>query len=158
MVFAGEFPFSSDCGIVREERKHRKVLFLFKAQQIEKSESGPSFWQVQIWNDRSQKNKKELRQAPTSEIILNIFVCSFFPPTAHRPSPSHQSSSADQPHHHPKMARAQGAKNYRRPLLMELINEFLPNGYSLWNAVAAEYQRRFGESEERDPHEMKKYW
>jgi hypothetical protein len=26
-------------------------------KQIEKSESGPSFWRVQIWNDRSQKPK-----------------------------------------------------------------------------------------------------
>ncbi len=56
------------------------------------------------------------------------------------------------------MARAQGARNYRRPLSMELVNEFLPNGYSLWKAVAAEYQRRSGESEERDPREMEKYW
>ena len=56
------------------------------------------------------------------------------------------------------MARAHGAKNYRRPLLMELVSEFLPNGHSLWKAVAAEYQRRSGESEERDPHEMEKYW
>ena len=56
------------------------------------------------------------------------------------------------------MARAQGARNYRRPLSMELVNEFLPNGYSLWMAVAAEYQRRSGESEERDPREMEKYW
>jgi hypothetical protein len=44
MVFAGAFPFSSYGGINREERKHRKFYFLFKAQQIEKSESGPSFW------------------------------------------------------------------------------------------------------------------
>ena len=56
------------------------------------------------------------------------------------------------------MARAQGAKNYRRPLLMELVNEFLPNGFPLWKAVAAEYQRRSGESEERDPRDMEKYW
>ena len=41
---------------------------------------------------------------------------------------------------------------------MELVNEFLPNGYSLWKAVAAEYQSRSGESEERDPCEMEKYW
>jgi hypothetical protein len=73
-------------------------------------------------------------------------------------APFHQSSSADQPNHHPKMARAPGAKNYCRPLLMELVNEFLPNGQTLWKAVAAEYQKRSGESEERDPREMEKYW
>ena len=56
------------------------------------------------------------------------------------------------------MGRAHGAKNYRRPLLMELVSEFLPNGHSLWKAVAVEYQRRSGESEERDPREMEKYW
>ncbi len=40
---------------------------------------------------------------------------------------------------------------------MEIVNEFLPNGYSLWKAVAAEYQRgSSGESEERDPREMEK--
>ena len=64
MVFAEAFTFSSDGGIDREERKHRKVLFLFKAQQIEKSESGPSFWRVQIWNDRSQKPKKNYGRHP----------------------------------------------------------------------------------------------
>jgi hypothetical protein len=31
MVFAGAFPFSSYGGINREERKHRKVLFLFNS-------------------------------------------------------------------------------------------------------------------------------
>jgi hypothetical protein len=41
---------------------------------------------------------------------------------------------------------------------MELVSEFLPNGHSLWKAVAVEYQRRSGESEERDPREMEKYW
>ena len=41
---------------------------------------------------------------------------------------------------------------------MELVSEFLPNGHSLWKAVAAEYQRRSGESEERDPRDMEKYW
>ena len=56
------------------------------------------------------------------------------------------------------MARAAGAKNYRRPLLMELVGEFLPNGHTLWKAVAAEYQNRSGEREERDPREMEKYW
>ena len=56
------------------------------------------------------------------------------------------------------MAHAPGAKNYRRPLLMELVSEFLPNGHSLWKAVAVEYQRRSGESEERDSREMEKYW
>ena len=64
MVFAEAFTFSSNGGIDREERKHRKVLFLFKAQQIEKSESGPSFWRVQIWNDRSQKPKKNYGRHP----------------------------------------------------------------------------------------------
>ena len=63
------------------------------------------------------------------------------------------------PHHYyPKMARTHGAKNYRRTLLMELVSEFLPNGHNLRKAVAAEYQRCSGESEERDPHEMEKYW
>jgi hypothetical protein len=37
------------------------------------------------------------------------------------------------------MARAPGAKNYCRPLLMELVNEFLANGQTLWKTVAAEY-------------------
>ena len=88
MVFAGVFPFSSYGGIDREERKHRKVLFLFKAQQIEKSESGPSFWRVQIWNDRSQKPKKnynrhpvvnaarsaQLDCAPTTELTVIYYV------------------------------------------------------------------------------------
>ncbi len=42
---------------------------------------------------------------------------------------------------------------------MELVGEFLPkNGHSLWKAIAAEYQKRSGESEERDPREMEKYW
>jgi hypothetical protein len=71
MVFAGVFPFSSYGGIDREERKHRKVLFLFKAQQIEKSESGPSFWRVQIWNDRSQKPKKNYGRHPLIETKPN---------------------------------------------------------------------------------------
>jgi len=90
-------------------------------------------------------------------IILNIFFL-FSPSPPPHLHQSHRRSSAEQPPHHPKMARAQGAKNYRRPLLMELVNEFLPNGFSLWKAVAAEYQRRSGESEERDPREMEKYW
>ena len=41
---------------------------------------------------------------------------------------------------------------------MELVGEFLPNGNNLWKVVAAEYQKRSGESEERDPREMEKYW
>ena len=41
---------------------------------------------------------------------------------------------------------------------MELVGEFLPNGHNLWKVVAAEYQKRSGESEERDPREMEKYW
>ena len=41
---------------------------------------------------------------------------------------------------------------------MELVLEFLPNGHTLWKAVAAEYQNRSGESDERDPREMEKYW
>ena len=72
MVFAEAFTFSSNGGIDREERKHRKVLFLFKAQQIEKSESGPSFWRVQIWNDRSQKPKKNYGRHPM-DLFLTFF-------------------------------------------------------------------------------------
>jgi hypothetical protein len=41
---------------------------------------------------------------------------------------------------------------------MELVNEFLSNGQTLWKAAAAEYQKCSGESEERDPREMEKYW
>jgi hypothetical protein len=79
MVFAGVFPFSSYGGIDREERKHRNVLFLFKAQQIEKSESGPSFWRVQIWNDRSQKPKKNYGRHPMRISLLSRTP----PPGAH---------------------------------------------------------------------------
>ena len=78
MVFAGAFTFSSHGGIDREERKHRKVLFLFKAQQIEKSESGPSFWRVQIWNDRSQKPKKNYGRHPFLGTIIRTFAAPFF--------------------------------------------------------------------------------
>ncbi len=38
--------------------------FLFTAQHIEKSKSGPSFQQVQIWNDHSQKQKKNYGSHP----------------------------------------------------------------------------------------------
>ncbi len=42
--FSGAFPFWSYGGIDREERKHRKVLFLFKArQQIEKTNLDRAF-------------------------------------------------------------------------------------------------------------------
>jgi hypothetical protein len=43
-------------------------IFLFKAQQIEKSESGPSFWRVQIWNDRSQKPKKNCHRVDSNPL------------------------------------------------------------------------------------------
>jgi hypothetical protein len=36
-------PIHTYGGILSEEEKGRKSLFLFKAQQIEKSKSGPSF-------------------------------------------------------------------------------------------------------------------
>ena len=57
-----------------------------------------------------------------------------------------------------KMARKEGAKNYRRSLVKELVAEFLPNGNLLWKAVADEYKRRSGEKDDRDPREMEKYW
>ncbi len=38
----------------------------------------------------------------------------------------------------PEMARKEGAKDYRRSLVKELVAEFLPNGSLLWKAVADE--------------------
>ncbi len=57
---------------IQKKKKAEKSLFLFTAQQIEKSESGPSFKGVQIReNDRSQKQKKNYGSQPLVVFLLS---------------------------------------------------------------------------------------
>jgi hypothetical protein len=47
-----------------KKEKAGKVFFSFKAQKLKKAVQIPDFLQVQIWNDRSQKPKKNYGSHP----------------------------------------------------------------------------------------------
>jgi hypothetical protein len=56
---------------IKKKEKAEKSIFIY-GTTFKKNESGPDFQQIQIWNDRSQKQKKDLQQAPTTTDYLTI--------------------------------------------------------------------------------------
>jgi len=56
-------------GIHSEKRKGRKSLFLIYGTTFKKNESGRDFQRGQIWNDRSQKPKKNYSRHPLWRVI-----------------------------------------------------------------------------------------
>ncbi len=76
-------PGSTTCrGIHIEKIKRQKKSFLFMAQLFKKNESGRDFQRGQIWNNRSQKQKKNYGRHPVprakrrSELFWNDrFFC-----------------------------------------------------------------------------------
>jgi hypothetical protein len=69
-MFRSTSPFCSlTCGGIHTEKKkrHNKSFFIY----FKKNESGRDFQRGQIWNDRSQKQKKkELRQSPITIVFF----------------------------------------------------------------------------------------
>jgi hypothetical protein len=59
-------PFSSlTCGGIRTEKKKRqKKYFFIYGTTFKKNKSGRDFQRGQIWNDRSQKQKKKGHRPP----------------------------------------------------------------------------------------------
>jgi hypothetical protein len=66
MMFSSTPPFSSlTCGGIHKEKKNRqKKSFFIYGTTFKKNESGRDFQRGQIWNDRSQKQKKNLGSHP----------------------------------------------------------------------------------------------
>ena len=56
------------------------------------------------------------------------------------------------------MARARGAKNYKKVVLLEVIQEVLPAGAYEWEQVANLYKERSCESDVRDKDDIKHHW
>jgi hypothetical protein len=68
MMFSSMSPFSSlTCGGINTEKKKRqKKSFFNYGTTFKKNESGRDFQRGQIWNDRSQKQKKKYGSHPIS--------------------------------------------------------------------------------------------
>jgi hypothetical protein len=65
-MFSSTSPFSSlTCGGIHTEKKKRqkKSIFIY-GTTFKKNESGRDFQRVQIWNDRSQKQKMNYGSHP----------------------------------------------------------------------------------------------
>jgi hypothetical protein len=56
------------------------------------------------------------------------------------------------------MPRKKGSVNYKNNLLINIIEETLPNGELGWEAVAIAYQGRSIEEAKRDTTDIKKHW
>ena len=56
------------------------------------------------------------------------------------------------------MGRAAGAKNYKKKILLEVVQDILPNGSYAWEQVAVAYKEKSGESEVRDKADVKRHW
>ena len=55
-------------------KKRQKSLFLFLATTFKKNKSGSNFQRIQIWNDCSQKQKKNYGRHPVPPLLF----CPFF--------------------------------------------------------------------------------
>ena len=53
----------------RKKKRQKKSIFIY-GTTFKKNESGRDFQRGQIWNDRSHKQKKELRQSPNTPPLL----------------------------------------------------------------------------------------
>jgi len=66
---------------IQKKEKTEKVNFYIYGTTFKKNESGRDFQRVQIWNDRSQKQKKNYDSHPISnplgdkETFLTVFWC-----------------------------------------------------------------------------------
>jgi hypothetical protein len=56
------------------------------------------------------------------------------------------------------MPRKKGAMNYKNDVLIDIIEEILPNGELVWEAVAIAYQAKTNEESLRDMTDVKKHW
>jgi hypothetical protein len=56
------------------------------------------------------------------------------------------------------MPRKKGAVNYKNDVLIDIVEEILPNGELGWEAVAIAYQAKTNEESLRDTTDVKKHW
>ena len=56
------------------------------------------------------------------------------------------------------MGRVQGAKNYKKEVLLEVVKEVLPTSAFSWEQVCALYKERSKEEELRDKDDMIRHW
>jgi hypothetical protein len=56
------------------------------------------------------------------------------------------------------MSQAKGKLNYKVDVLIQVVEEKLPNGAQGWFEVAALYQHRSGELVLRDSDDVKRHW
>ncbi len=56
------------------------------------------------------------------------------------------------------MPRKKGVVNYKNNVLINIIEEILPNGELGWEAVAIPYQGKSNEEMQQDTTDVKKHW
>jgi hypothetical protein len=56
------------------------------------------------------------------------------------------------------MPHKKGSVNYKNNLLIDIIEEILPNGKLGWEAIAIPYQGRLNEEAQQDTTDIKKHW
>ena len=56
------------------------------------------------------------------------------------------------------MGRVQGAKNYKKEGLLEVVKEVLPTGAFSWEQVCALYKEQAKEDKLRDKDDVKRHW
>jgi hypothetical protein len=56
------------------------------------------------------------------------------------------------------MPRAKGTANYKVDVLIQVVEELLPNGAQGWQEAAFLYQHRSGEMNLRDNDDVKRHW
>jgi hypothetical protein len=57
-----------------------------------------------------------------------------------------------------KMPRKKGAVNYKNDVLIDIVEEILPNGELGWEAIAIAYQAKSNEEMQQDTTNVKKHW
>jgi len=56
------------------------------------------------------------------------------------------------------MPRTSGVSNYKNSVLVEVVQELLPNGAEAWKNVAIIYKNRSNEAFLRDSEDIKRHW
>jgi hypothetical protein len=62
----------------RRKKRQKKSIFIY-GTTFKKNESGSNIQQIQIWNDRSQKQKKNYGRHPVPNIVFCPFIKGFYP-------------------------------------------------------------------------------
>jgi hypothetical protein len=56
------------------------------------------------------------------------------------------------------MPQKKGTVNYKNDVLINIVEEILPNGEIGWEAIAIAYQAKSNEETQRDTTNVKKHW